>query len=168
MHKDALTTEIKLRLCDSLILSLVSYCDVVYWPALTVGEKYSLQKLQNSCLKFSYNLRKFDHVTPLFLSSKWLNLEKRYQLHMSTLVYKVLQTKCPGYLFDRLVRGSAVHDRQTRYCQKLTIPRHRTAQYQRSFSYNGAKLFNSLPPAAASCSTVSKFKNMLKSFLNNN
>lgn len=34
MHKLYLDTEVKLKLTESLILSRIAYCNVVYWPAL--------------------------------------------------------------------------------------------------------------------------------------
>lgn len=102
-HRDVLSTDIKLRLCDSLILSLISYCDVVYWPALRQQDRHSLQKLQNACVRFSYNLRKFDHISDCFRESHWLNLDERFQVHMACLVYKINRTQEPLYLSEKLI-----------------------------------------------------------------
>ena len=49
IHKDILSTDLKLRLSDTLILSGLAYCHIVYWPALLSSDKSSLQKIQNSC-----------------------------------------------------------------------------------------------------------------------
>ncbi|KAJ8977410.1 hypothetical protein NQ317_003191, partial [Molorchus minor] len=87
IHKDILSTDVKLKLSDSLILSSLSYCDMVYWPALLYKDKESLQKVQNACIRFSYNIRKFDHISPSFLQSKWLTLNE-LQVLTSTLTSK--------------------------------------------------------------------------------
>lgn len=81
MNKDNLSTSVKLRLCDTLILSSVSYCNTLFWPAILNKDKESLQRVQNACLRFCYNLRKFDHISA---QSKWFNLEERFTLSLST------------------------------------------------------------------------------------
>ena len=163
--KNTLTTEIKLKLCDSLILSMLSYCDVVYWPALTMREKNTLQKLQNACLKFCYDSRKYDHVTPLYQTSNWLKLDQRYFVHMATLVHKINLTGNPEYLSQKLVRGNSIHNRHTRHCQRLSVPKHRTQQFKRSFTYNAAVIYNSLQPDVKSQTSVTGFKRSVKKFL---
>lgn len=162
IHKDILAQNIKLRLCDSLILSLLDYANVLYWPALTVASRSSLQKLQNSCIRFCYGLRKFDHITPSLLASGWFSLAERYRIHLGTLVYKINKFKEPVYLYDKLVRGRDIHNRVTRYNELFQIPRHSTAAFQRSFTYNAIKTYNNLPPIIKSCSSVNSFKNHLK------
>lgn len=167
IHKDILDQNIKLRLCDSLIISLLDYANVLYWPALTVASRSSLQKLQNSCIRFCYGLRKFDHITPSFLDSGWFYLAERYRIHLATLVYKINKFKEPAYLYDKLVRGRDIHNRVTRYNELFQIPRHCTAAFQRSFTYNAIKTYNNLPPIIKSCSSVNSFKNHLKKCVKN-
>ena len=75
LFKQVLSTRIKLRLCDCLILSLLSYCDILFWPALLLEDKESLEKLQNCCLRFCYGLRKYDHISQCLLDSGELRLE---------------------------------------------------------------------------------------------
>ena len=165
LFKHFLTSEIKLRLCDSLILSLLSYCDVLYWPALLLEDRESLQRLQNGCLRFCYGLRKFDHVTQCYTDSGWLKLDLRFYLHICTLVFKIMKFKQPTYLLEKLVRGSDIHDRHTRHNYLFSVPRHKTALFQRSFNYNAVKYFNSLSDNIKNCSTIETFKKNLKAHL---
>lgn len=165
MNKDYLTTNIKLRLCETLILSAIAYCDTVYWPALTSNDKRSLQKIQNSCLKFSYGKRKYDHVTPLLDQSEWFTLDERYVIHMSSLTYKLMFYGIPKYLTLKLIRNCDVHSRETRHKWRFSIPKHKSSKFQRSFSYNSVKIFNSLPPTICSSCSVSSFKKAIKKFI---
>lgn len=162
MNKDILSPDIKLRLCDSLILSTMSYCDVVYWPALLNRDKESLQKIQNSCIRFVYGLRKFDHISDKLVESGWLKMDERYQASLATTVYNINKFELPAYLYSKLVRGSDVHNRQTRSRLSYKVPRHRTAQFQRSFAYNSVKTFNSIPLAIRSLTNVSTFRKQVK------
>lgn len=165
MNKDVLSTDLKLKLCDCLILSALSYCDTVYWPALLKRDQNSLQKVQNSCLRLSFNLRKFDHISNALHDSKWLTLNERYQLHMACLMYKIIKIENPNYLFTKLVRGSDVHNCPTRSCHLFTVPKHTTAQFQKSFSYNSAKIFNNLPSQIQSISSITSFRKHVKTLL---
>lgn len=168
IHKDILKTDVKLMLCDSLILSYVTYCDTVYWPAITNKDKESLQRLQNACLRFSYNLRKFDHISSKFKHSNWLNLDERYRVHMACLTYKINLSKSPGYLYDKLKKGSTVHQRITRYNDHYIVPKHSTALFQRSFSYNAVKIYNKLPPTIKYASSIISFRRQIKTSLLSN
>uniref|UniRef100_A0A8D8TUQ2 Uncharacterized protein n=1 Tax=Cacopsylla melanoneura TaxID=428564 RepID=A0A8D8TUQ2_9HEMI len=55
--------ELKKRLIEALVLPLFDYCDVVYSPNLKVESQQSLQRAQNSCVRYVCNLRKFDRVS---------------------------------------------------------------------------------------------------------
>lgn len=164
-HKDFLSSDVKLKLCDSLILSALTYCDIVYWPALLNRDKVSLQMIQNQCLRFTYNLRKFDHISTSFVASKWLNLNERFNLHMSCSVFKILKYRTPEYLATKLVKNSDLHMRSTRHRDLFCIPKHSSAQFQRSFSYNAVKNFNALPENVKSLSSLTSFKKSIKNYL---
>lgn len=164
IHKDILDTSIKLKLTDSLILSNISYCCSVYWPALIQKDKTSLQRVQNACLRFAYNVRKFDHITESLKKSKWLNLEERYQSQLLVLVKKVVLLNQPKYLYEKLIRGHDTHNINTRHKDLFTVPRHSSALFQRSFSYCAIKAFNKLPTDLKS-STLTNFKCKLKSYI---
>lgn len=167
IHKDILSTEVKLRLTDSLLLSSISYCDTVYWPAILNRDKESLQRIQNSCIRLSYNLRKFDHITYHFKQSKWLSLSERFECHLACLIFKIIKCESPSYLLSKLKKGSDTHQRSTRHCSQFTVPKHRSALFQRSFSYTAAKLYNSLPLNIKSCTNIVSFRKQITTFIIN-
>lgn len=165
MHKDVLDPGIKLKLCDSLILSTLSYGNVLYWPALTQRDRLSLQKIQNSCIRYSFNLRKFDRISEKFAESGWLKLHEKFTLNLACLIYKINLHHEPTYLFSKLLRGSNVHGCNTRHCDLYTVPRHRTTEFQRSFSYNAAKIYNKLPQDIKASPSLISFRKNLKKYL---
>lgn len=168
IYKDIFSTEVKLRLTNSLILSHLDYCNVVYWPALLQKDKDTLQKIQNACIRFSYNIRKFDHISGAFRESGWFNLHERFQIHLACLIYKIDNLKLPQYLQDKIVKGSDIHERGTRHRELLNIPRHNSAMFQRSFTYNSAKIFNIIPDDIKAASNLVSFRNKVKAFTINN
>lgn len=163
--KDLLSTDVRLQLCNSLVLSGLGYCDVLYWPALTLKNKISLQRLQNYCIKFCYNLRKYDHVTTLYTRSGWLNLDERFKLHFASLIFKIIRLQTPSYLFEKLIPRSDIHNRYTRHRGLYQVPRHGTAAFQRSFSYNAPHIFNSLPDHVKNCPSIATFKHRFRRYL---
>lgn len=168
MYKDIFSTEVKLRLTNSLILSHLEYCNVVYWPALLQRDKDTLQKLQNMCIRFSYNIRKFDHISGAFRDSRWFKLNERFIIHMACLVYKIDNLRLPQYLYEKLIKGSDIHERVTRHRELYTVPRHSSAMFQRSFSYNAAKIFNSVPDDIKVASNFFSFRSKFRTFTFNN
>ncbi|KAJ8983205.1 hypothetical protein NQ317_016426 [Molorchus minor] len=130
---------VKLKLCESLILSYILYCDVVYWPNILNKDKESLQRVQHACIRFCYGLRKFDHISTKFNESKWLNLAERFELHLSSLVYKIDKFKTPLYLYDKLVKGSDIHSRETRHHYLYSVPKHVTTQFERLIGWLGGR-----------------------------
>lgn len=136
---------IKKMLCDSLVLSYANYGDVVYGPCLDQVNAYKIQKLQNSCIRFIHNINRREHCTGFINEIGWLKMENRRKQHLACLINKVISVETPKYLFDKLQFRFMYHKIPTRFNEHLTIPQHRTAAYERSFSFNSAKLYNSLP-----------------------
>ena len=48
---------------------------------------------------------------------------------------------------------------------KLVVPRPHTSMFKNSFQYAGTFVWNSIPNDVKQCTTVSNFKNKLKSFI---
>lgn len=71
----------KALLCDSLVLSHPNYCDTVYGPCITNMDSNRLQKLQNSCLRLIYGIRKFDRISHKLKEISWLSMVGRRRLH---------------------------------------------------------------------------------------
>lgn len=107
-----------------------------------------IQMVQNSCIRYSYGIRKFDHLSGSFTDSGWMNMRQRWILHFLILVHSVLLTGKPTYLRDKLHYCHEFHQ----YTQfvlrdpyKLSLPRHSTTRFENSFSYLAPKLHNEVP-----------------------
>ncbi|KAJ8911549.1 hypothetical protein NQ315_012802 [Exocentrus adspersus] len=62
-HRDSLNRDMKKTLCESLVLSIANYCDNVYGPCLDDVDKRRLQKLQNSCLRLIFGVRRRHRIS---------------------------------------------------------------------------------------------------------
>ena len=87
--KKFLSESAKWRLCEMYILSQLNYGDVILQNmSKNVSEKF--QRVQNSCIRFSYGLRKYDHVSLLRKKMGQLTMSNKRMLHGLTLMFKIL------------------------------------------------------------------------------
>jgi hypothetical protein len=143
--RECLPLNMRLMLVKSLIFPHFSYCDAVY-NDLTVELSLKLQRAQNYCLRFVYNLRWDDHISSYYHSASILNLENRRKFNILKLLHKTLYNKSPVYLLNRFSFSSQISNRSTRNSSSmLVIPRHRTVMFNKSFTVSAARYWNSLP-----------------------
>ena len=74
--KNLLNTASKNALIETYILSPLNYGDVIL-QNLSEQLKYKLQKLQNSCVRYAYGLRKYDRISGFIKDKKMLNMQNR-------------------------------------------------------------------------------------------
>lgn len=152
-------------LCEQLVLSQVNYCDTIYGPCLRHSEARRIQRLQNSCLRLIYGIRKYDRISHTLKLNNWLNMHNRRYLHTATLFFGLIKTKTPAYLGDRLTFRTDVHNLNVRFKGALTPPIHSTQFFERSFSYQIAKVFNCLSPGLWKLRNKKLFQMKLRSLL---
>lgn len=138
-----MNTSLRKLLCESLVLSKYNYCDHIYGFAIDAVDKYRVQKVQNACSRLIFGLRKYDHISHTYRDLNWLTMENRRLFHFGCFIYHIINGKDPpSILANKLVFRSHIHNRDFRNKFKLTMPQHRTALFQRCFSYNSVKIFN--------------------------
>ena len=140
--KEYLPPNLKWNLCNTLVLSHIHYCRVVYFNFLTGELRNRIQVLQNCCFRYSYSISRFEHITPHYVKKNVLKLEFRYTLLFAAFVYNIVKSRLPGYLSDLLVLRSDIHDVNLRNCTHLTIPKYDLTKDEGCFAYNVAKMFN--------------------------
>lgn len=131
-------------LCESLVLSHMNFCDVVYGPCLTVFDVNRVQKLQNCCLRYIHGIRKYEPITHTLKLTGWLSMKHRRQLHSSILYFNVIKNATPLDLYSRIKLRSSVHCVNVRSREDISIPMHRTSLFERAFSYQVPKIMNEL------------------------
>jgi hypothetical protein len=95
--------------------------------------KNKIQKVQNNCLRFTLNLRKFDHISAHRKHFELLDMDQRMLLHSVILMHKIVKGLAPSYLSNRIKRLSEVHNHNTRNRLALTVKKNTTAKKSNSF-----------------------------------
>ena len=134
----------------------------VVWGNTTNSNLTRLVKLQK---RASRMILKADVMTPseqLFKELKWLPFPKRVQYPTCLMVYKSITGNAPEYVSSMLTYVSEHRERQTRptALDLLHISRSYSACFDRAFSVQGQKLWNSLPADIRN----NRFKSELKRF----
>ena len=75
--KKSLSPDTKLKLIQSLIYPNLDYCFSVY-DFLTQQNKPRLQKVQNACMRFVFDVSNTHHVTPFINNFKKLKMHNRF------------------------------------------------------------------------------------------
>ena len=164
--KHFLPRTVKERLTQTLVLSHLDYCDVVYDDCnSTLSHK--LQRIQNSCIRFIFNLKRHDHVSHCIRELSWLKLNDRRSLHKTVLLHKILSSGQPSYLASLFNFLGDTHSLNTRSNTSniLSIPAHKSDFFSRSFSVSASRQWNSLSLELRQLRSIGIFKRKVKEFL---
>lgn len=144
-HRQVLNSTTKRYLCETLVLSNFVHCAAMYGPCLMEFDMHRIQKVQNSCLRFIYGIRKHESISHTLRCSGWLNIRNRFKYYFLCLANKVVTTKTPPYLYNKITFRTDIHNLNLRHKSTITMPAHKTALFKRSFSYRIAKEYNACP-----------------------
>lgn len=161
-----LSQEIRIALCESLILSKLNYCDVVYGSCLLARTEKLVQRVQNACARFCFRIPPRTHVTPYLISSNLLRMKARRKLHLATLMFGIIKNKVPPYLFQKLKWVQEYSRFLKRDCTHVFVtPRHKLVSFRGSFRFAASRCWNDLPPPIRALRSLQTFRATLKNDL---
>ena len=121
---------------------------------------------QNAAARLISLSRRHEHITPILLNLHWLPIRYRIVFKILLITYKALNNLAPSYIRDLLT--PYIPSRQLRSSSKnlVVIPHFNLKTYgAKSFSVAASTLWKTLPSDIMNSSSVSDFKNKLKTFL---
>lgn len=163
-HRQLLPVKTKILLCESLVLSVFNYADVLYDSFITAVYKRKIQKLQNSCLRLIYGIKRNERISYKLNEVGWLNMQSRRLHHSACLYHKVVVTTMPAYLYRKIQFRTDIHNLNLRFKGLLTPPIHVTEFFKRSFSYRIGSVYNGIDFRLKQLAPVS-FRTAYKRFL---
>ena len=138
---------------NSFVLPYLTF-NILHWGNTDATHLNPLITIQKNIIRTITDSDRIAHTNPLFLKLKFLKLNDLYKYQA------VLDTRA------KILAGKykVTHGRNTRFSQ-LALPRfHRLSRTQQSVSFNGPLLWNELPEELRKMTSLSIFKNKLKSF----
>lgn len=160
-NRGFLSQKIKKLLCESLVLSHMNYCDSLYDPCIMSDSIRKIQKVQNSCLRLIFGIRRRSRISYKLSEIKWLNMKHRRLLHTASLFHSIILTQKPPYLYRSITFRTDVHNVNIRFKGTLTPPIHHSVQFKRCFSYHITFVYNSIPVDIKNVSSLNLFKKKL-------
>ena len=148
------------------ILPLIDYgCNA--WGATTTANIERISKLQKRAARIILQADYMTSSTYMFEELGWQTIPKRLMYNKAVLTFKALNNLTPSYISNLLKPMSESHQLSLRSSNNglLSIPRSRSALFDRSFSYSVSKLWNSFPQALRTTSSLQAFKTGLKNHL---
>ena len=128
-----LSTEVKTLLVQSLVNPHIDYASLIY-NDIPNYLNLKVQRLINAGIRYIFNLKNDEHITPYRLNLGWLKVENRRRFLLGCLIYKILKEKRPAYLYDKIVHMFTDVRRSARLqTAKIVIPTSRTTVYKLSF-----------------------------------
>jgi exonuclease III len=163
--RSALDTKSAIILANSLVSSRLDYCNSLYHglPDCSIAR---LQRIQNSLARVVMPfVKRHDHITPALQKLHWLPIRQRITFKIATLTFKTLQHSKPAYLFDLITPHKPSRTLRSSSQNQLVIPRITSETGRRSFAYAAPTIWNSLPLALKTTTSLSTFHSLLKTHL---
>ena len=140
-----MSIESRFKIVETYVLSLFNYGNVLD-QNISVRLANKIQRVQNSCMRFVFGLRKYDHISHCFEINKTLNMENRRKIHSLTLMHKISLGLAPEYLSEKIVRHSDLHTYNTRARENIAVPRINSTLRSNTFFISIPKLYNNILP----------------------
>ena len=164
-----LTTNLKIMLVKTLIISKLDYCNALY-AGLPKTQIKKLHGVLRNCIRFIYDLRTQggEDLDKYFVKAHILPVDKRIEFKVCLFIHKALHVKVPGYL-ESIIKVyqpaiSALRNAKDRYLlahPPLTKVKNKKL-CSRQFSHQAPTMWNSLPYNIRSCQSTNDFKSKLK------
>ena len=144
---------VRKTLAETLVLSKISYCNVVY-AQLPNYQINRLQRVQNTAA--GYVLNRYVHMTDAIEHLKWLPIKENNEFSISKLVFLALNdTNWPKYLPIETVKNR--RSLRTENTMKVT-------RGEANCFSNQALVFNELPKSVSCSPTVDSLKHEAKKY----
>lgn len=152
------------KVFNSIVFPHFTYCCTIWCNVNNQLHLDQFLKLQKKASRILLNVR--DILTPtifLFSCLSWMPIKDYFTFRQVIFLYKVLHNQMPAY-FSVFRYTRDVNCRKTRsndfMSNLLYLPRPKTENYRRSYSYSSAFLWNKRAQNIRNSTSVSNFKSV--------
>jgi hypothetical protein len=162
--KESIPTNTRIRLVTSLICSNIDYCNAL----LLCSPKYVLDRLQkvlNKAVRFIFNVRKRDHISPYLYKLHILPVTYRVKFKVSVIAFKVMRGVAPAYLTNKVQKFEPTCNKYLRPGSgrdKWMFENNIAVQKSSTFISKMITVWNELPLTLRQFENFSTFKSKLK------
>ena len=146
------------ELVHAVIANRLDYCNSLF-VNISRENIFKLQKVQNTAARLILGRRRRDSAKECLRELHWLNIDTRITFKILLLVFKVLRGKCNMSLTYKGFNG------RPEDFLLLKTPTFKTKYGQRTFEYNGSRLWNALPLHIRTEENIEVYKSRIKTLL---
>ena len=161
-----ITIDATKTLVTSLILSRLDYCNSLFC-SMSCENINKLQLLQHHAARLIFGTNKRDHITPILIKLHWLPIRQRIEYKVALLCFKCIHNIAPIYLQNLIeiyTPSRSLRSSNDKFSLKKVTMKYKSYG-EKSFSFYGPIVWNSLPMELRNVSDLIKFKKQLKTFL---
>lgn len=134
----------RLTLYNCLVASHFNYADTV-WAGCSSYNQSKLQRTQNMAVKSMLGLKRRESSELALKSANLLSLHEKRKIHEAVYIQKGLTGKLPTAINEEYKQHLSLKNNRSADRRILTIPQHKTQQYENSPLYRTIKTWNSIP-----------------------
>ena len=123
----------------------------------TTRDNNRLQVLQNQVNRILTGANKRTSTLELLTTTNTLSVQQMIALQTLILTYKIIQTKKPAYLADKIKFDENVQNLRSKSVTLKQV-QYRLNQSREGFVYRGILLFNKMEENIRKCETIEAFK----------
>ena len=162
--KEFVSEKSLLILYNSLVLSHINYCNVI-WGNCSLTKINSLLLLQKRAVRTITNSGYLAHTEPLFNRLKTLRTHDIHSFQTGVFMYKYTNNQLPELFHNYFDLNSNIHTYPTRRSSDFHLENPKTILAQKSIRHHGPDVWNSLPNNIKQCLTLSNFKDLFKTYI---
>ena len=152
--KDILPEKSLVNLYYTFVYPYFLYCNIV-WGSTSAIHLNKLFLLQKKIVRITTNSSYFEHSSPLFYQTKILNIYDLHKYMLSIFMYKNLRSGSSEFAVSGSNYNTRAADDIVPHFQRLTVT-------QRSVTFAGPNVWNSIPLQIREAQTLSSFKAMYR------
>ncbi|CAG5100621.1 Protein of unknown function [Cotesia congregata] len=147
-RKSILSSSTRKILITATVIPNIEYCSLVLIDS-SKRLDYKLQCLMNNAVRFIFNLKRDEHITPYRCSLNWLTIKSKRSYNLACFFYKLINSGEPKRS-DRLA---------TKYNNVIfKIPNFSTNSFENSFTVTAIRLWRDLPADIINALSLETFK----------
>lgn len=159
LHRNICPKSVRILLSKSLVLPHVLYCEFLYLSCDSTSSNI-LQVTLNNIIRYVNGLRKYDHISAMFIEFFGCTMIQFFQYRALLLLYKIINKREPLYLYNKIKIGSA-------RTGTIILPVNRSNVYNNSSLFTTFTLWNRVPIEIRNVKPLSKFKSLIFEFVKN-
>ena len=132
--KDLLPRQQRIAVVNALIIPHIDYCCSV-WGNTTQNNIRRLQVVQNRAARLALGCDRYTHVDSMLKTLGWLTVRDRIQQKSIATFERIMLTKQPKALHDKITFQSQIHNYRTRSMNTIRLPKPKSNSQKRRFLY---------------------------------